>query len=168
MARSKKKRKGARLTPNVRQFEDGPPQSTRKVEDTPVDHQSPTIPNEVDDAPSEVSKRDKRRQREARKKATEEAELAVRKEARKASKKGPGRHDTLAEQNDKLRKDDGRARNDEDFSTPRQKKGKGKQQHRQQQLPDEFSDEKVEHAVQAVRLHQSKMLDKWGDAWDGE
>lgn len=138
------------------------------MEDIPVDHQSPTIPNEVDDAPSEVSKRDKRRQREARKKATEEAELAVRKEARKASKKGPGRHDTLAEQNDKLRKDDGRARNDEDFSTPRQKKSKGKQQHRPQQLPDEFSDEKVEHAVQAVRLHQSKMLDKWGDAWDGE
>jgi hypothetical protein len=143
-------------------------ESNRSELDTPVEQQPLVTPSEADDGLSEVSKRDKRRQREAKKKAAEEAELAARKEARKASKKSSVHQDTLAEQNDKLRKDDGRARNDADFTTHRMKKGKGKQQHRPQQLPDEFSDEKVERAVQAVRLHQSKMLDKWGNAWDGE
>jgi hypothetical protein len=51
--------------------------------------------------------------------------------------------------------------------TPRTKKGKGKQA-RSQQLPDEFSEEKVSKSVQAIKTHREKMLDKWGAKWDGE
>jgi DnaJ family protein A protein 5 len=127
----------------------------------------PTTPAEDDDAPSEISKRDKRRAKEAKKKAAEEAEHLARKEARKAGRKAQAAPDTLAEQNDKLRKDDGRSRNDEDFTTPRTKKGKGKQI-RSQQLPDEFSEEKVARAVQAIKTNREKMLDKWGENWNGE
>jgi DnaJ family protein A protein 5 len=112
------------------------------------------------DGPAEVSKRDKRRAKEAKKKAAEEAELLARKEARKQAKNT--KPDTLAQQNEKLRKSDGRARNDEPFVTPKSKKGKGKQPQRD---PDEFSEEKVERAVQAVRQLRDKMVEKWGESW---
>lgn len=136
-------------------------------EDLPRETSQPITPADDDDAPSEISKRDKRRAKEAKKKAAEEAEHLARKEARKASKKTQAPHDTLLEQNDRLRKDDGKSRNDEDFTTPRTKKGKGKQT-RSQQLPDEFSDEKVGKSVRAINTHREKILDKWGEQWDGE
>jgi DnaJ family protein A protein 5 len=163
--RSKKKRKGTRLAPAV-QHED-PVESSNGAKNAPAVQSLPTTPAEDDDAPSEISKRDKRRAKEAKKKAAEEAEHLARKEARKAGRKAQAAPDTLAEQNDKLRKDDGRSRNDEDFTTPRTKKGKGKQI-RPQQLPDEFSEEKVARAVLAIKTNREKMLDKWGESWSGE
>jgi DnaJ family protein A protein 5 len=134
---------------------------------SPARSQSPDTPQLDDDAPGEISKRDKRRAKEAKKKAEQEAELLARKEARKASKKSASRPDTLAEQNDKLRKNDGRDRNEETFVAPKTKKGKGKQIPRPHDT-DEFSDEKVARAVQAVRTHRDKMVEKWSDQWDSE
>jgi DnaJ family protein A protein 5 len=120
--RSKKKRKGTRPPPAV-QHEDLV-ESSNEAKNAPTVQSLPTTPAEDDDAPSEISKRDKRRAKEAKKKAAEEAEHLARKEARKAGRKAQAAPDTLAEQNDKLRKDDGRSRNDEDFTTPRTKKGR--------------------------------------------
>jgi hypothetical protein len=164
--RSKKKRKGTRLAPAATQHE-GLAETSQEAENAPAVQSLPTTPAEDDDAPSEISKRDKRRAKEAKKKAAEEAEHLARKEARKAGRKAQAAPDTLAEQNDKLRKDDGRSRNDEDFTTPRTKKGKGKQI-RSQQLPDEFGEEKVARAVLAIKTNREKMLDKWGEKWSGE
>jgi len=165
MDRSKKKRKGARLASAATHHEDLA-ESSQEAREPPAVQSLPTTPAEDDDAPSEISKRDKRRAKEAKKKAAEEAEHLARKEARKAGRKAQAAPDTLAEQNDKLRKDDGRSRNDEDFTTPRTKKGKGKQI-RSQQLPDEFSEEKVARAVLAIKTNREKMLDKWGESWSG-
>jgi len=168
MDRSKKKRKGARLAPAAAQHEhEDLAESSQEARKPPADQSLPTTPAEDDDAPSEISKRDKRRAKEAKKKAAEEAEHLARKEARKAGRKAQAAPDTLAEQNDKLRKDDGRSRNDEDFTAPRTKKGKGKQI-RSQQLPDEFSEEKVARAVLAIKTNREKMLDKWAESWSGE
>ena len=161
--RSKKKRKGTRLAPSGHEDVAEP---SIEAEPAPATDSLPTTPAEDDDAPSEISKRDRRRAKEAKKKAAEQAEHLARKEARKAGKKAQAAPDTLAEQNDKLRKDDGRSRNDEDFTTPRSKKGKGKQ-NRTQQLPDEFSEEKVTRAVLAIKTNREKMLDKWGESWIG-
>lgn len=164
-SRSKKKRKGTRTAPAVHL--QNPAESSNDPSEDPVEPSLPATPAEDDEAPSEISKRDKRRAKEAKKKAAEEAEHLGRKEARKASKNSQPVPDTLAEQNDKLRKDDGRSRNDEDFMTPRTKKGKGKQA-KSHQLPDEFSEEKVSRSVQAINTHREKMLDKWRENWDGE
>jgi len=162
--RPKKKRKGKSLAPTARP--EDPAESSITGRDVPAECSTPVTPAGDDDAPSEVSKRDKRRAKESKKKAAEEAEHTARKEARKADRKVQIPRDNLAQQNDKLRKDDGRTRNDEEFTTPRAKKGKGKQP-RSQQLPDEFSDEKVAKSVQAIKTHQDKMLDKWGNQWNG-
>jgi hypothetical protein len=82
----------------------------------------------------------------------------ARKEARKAVNRS--KPDTLAQQNEKLRKTDGRLRNDEPFVTPKSKKGK-----QPQRDVDEYTEEKLDRASQAVEQYREKMLEKWGDSW---
>ncbi|WVR04088.1 hypothetical protein IAU60_001087 [Kwoniella sp. DSM 27419] len=126
---------------------------------------------------SELSKRDKRRAREAKKKAEEEARKAELKEARKAAKKGlpipaPYVPDTFAQQEDKLRR--GKevpipkgAAKDDGFVMPKQKgkgaKGRGKAE--KEAKPDEFGDDKVQKVVGGINEKREKMLEKWGENW---
>lgn len=119
--------------------------------------QSDTIPVPAMEGPVELSKRDRRRAKEARKQAEEVAQKVAWKEAKAADRKARPRGDTAAEQNAKLRKDDG-------FVMP---KGKGKTKWRQPESSP-FTDERVTKAVEMVGQYREKMLDKWGDAWSSE
>lgn len=111
-------------------------------------------PPPIDEAPTEPSKRDKRRAKEAKKKAEEDSKQAMLKETRKSERKSQPKGDTTAQQDEKLRKHD-------DFVTP---KRKGKQ--RAPPPPsDLLTEDNVVKAVGAVNQAREKLVDKWGDNW---
>lgn len=112
------------------------------------------------------TKRDKRRAREARKKAEAEAKREAAKnamrEARKAARLAEGPRDTSAQQEEKLRKRG-------DFIPVKSKKGAGaKGRKSKDDVMLEHSDAAIELAVAAIREKHAKMLDKWGVAWQGD
>ncbi|WWC87561.1 uncharacterized protein L201_002451 [Kwoniella dendrophila CBS 6074] len=173
--KSKKKARKARNIPTPQHLLDPEPET---IPSTPVNEDTLTPINgsaaqseDENDGPStaELSKKDKRRAKEARKKAEEEAKKIAMKEARKAAKKG-NVNDSRAQQEEKLNK--GRkveVAKDDGFTLPKQKnnksnKGKSKAD---QNLPkeDEFSQEKVDKAIEGTNEKREKMLEKWGDNW---
>ncbi|XAO26891.1 hypothetical protein I312_105732 [Cryptococcus bacillisporus CA1280] len=119
------------------------------------------------DKTSELSKRDKRRAREARKKAEEEERKAAFKEARKAAKKAGTSVETFTSLRQSDRKD---KENDDGFVAPRQKgkssikSGKGVKGGRAQE-EDGFNDERVAKVIAGVQEKREKMVEKWGDTW---
>ena len=110
----------------------------------------------------DVSKRDKRRAKEARKKAEEEAQkLSAANKRRALKNKKPA--DSLAQQDGKLDKGDA-------FVLPNAKKQAMKKSSKPGPSPlaDEFSDSKVSRAIEAVREKREKMAEKWGDHWTSQ
>lgn len=122
------------------------------------------------DKTSELSKRDKRRAREARKKIEEEERKAAFKEARKAAKKAGASVETFASPQQSDRKD---KVDDDGFVAPKQKgknsikSGKGTKGGREQGEND-YSDERVAKVVAGIQEKREKMVEKWGDTWAGE
>nr|XP_019049923.1 hypothetical protein I302_00343 [Kwoniella bestiolae CBS 10118]OCF28853.1 hypothetical protein I302_00343 [Kwoniella bestiolae CBS 10118] len=164
MKKAKKKSKKARNVPTPQHLLD--PES----ESLPITPDRNETPENGDDAlsdgpserPSEMSKKDKRRAKEARKKEEEEARKTALKEARKAAKKGQALADTRIQQEEKLNK--GKAK-DDGFTMPKQKgrsKGKGKEK---AEPVNEFSQEKVDKVVEGIKERREKMIEKWGDNW---
>lgn len=115
-------------------------------------------PSELDEEkPAEITKRDKRRAKESRRKAEEDAQRAVLKEERKSGRKAKPKADTAAQQTEKLQKSD-------DFITPK-RKGKS----RVTSTPDDgFTEEKAAKVVEAVTQYRTKIVDRWGEAWTRE
>lgn len=113
--------------------------------------------------PTGATKRDKRRAREARKKAEEEAKrealkIAMR-EARKIARTAEGPRDTSAQQEEKLRKRG-------DFIPVRGKKAIGAKGRRgKDDLVFDVSDAAIQSAVAGIREKRTKMIEKWGVAW---
>lgn len=130
----------------------------------PSRRSTPAIDDDSD-APSaaqpEMSKRDRRRAREARKKeeaeATKEASKEKRKEARKAAKAGLVSAPLTAKEREMERAE-------KQFVHPK-RKGKKKEDEKKKV---EITDEDVERAVGDVQGMRAKMLEKWGEEWGGE
>lgn len=131
------------------------PEETAAVERTSQKNTPDRMTPELDqEKPVEVSKRDKRRAKEAKRKAEEEAQQAALKEDKKAGRKAKGKGDTTAQQNEKLKKPD-------DFVAPK-KKGKSRTT---AQTEDSCTEEKAAKIVESVKQHREKMVDRWGDGW---
>ena len=107
--------------------------------------------------PADGTKRDKRRAKEARKKAELDVQRLAAKETRKSAKKNLTSGDSLSQQNSKLHKRDCQGTKAKKPS----KKGDGTLQ------VEEFTDEKVAIAVDNIREKREKMAEKWGDHWSG-
>ncbi|OWZ26582.1 hypothetical protein C356_06913 [Cryptococcus neoformans c45] len=116
---------------------------------------------------SELSKRDKRRAREARKKIEEEERKAAFKEAKKAARKAGASVETFVLPQQSDRKDKG---DDDGFVAPKQKGknstkgGKGTKGGREHEEND-YSDERVAKVVAGIQEKREKMVEKWGDTW---
>lgn len=174
--RSKKKGKKNRRDPVIDKVEAAtelsPPHrdSQPDASNTPSAVISDSEAARESDKTSELSKRDKRRAREARKKAEEEERKAAFKEARKAAKKAGAPVETFTSHLQSDRKD---KENDDGFVVPRQKgristkSGKTAKGGRAQE-EDDFSDERVAKVIAGIQEKREKMVEKWGDSWTGE
>ncbi|ORY27689.1 hypothetical protein BCR39DRAFT_537986 [Naematelia encephala] len=162
LSRSKKKKKKQKmaLTPSTPL---DPPSLSPPLASSPLQGGPPDGGSEVGsgERTSELSKRDKRRAKEAKKKAEEEANKAAAKEARKLAKKQP---DGPAQQDVKPPRENG-------FVQPK-KKGQGgkpgpgkkvKGQDKGKIPPEEmWSEDKVAKALESVNEKRTKMQEKWG------
>ncbi|OCF78359.1 hypothetical protein I204_00297 [Kwoniella mangroviensis CBS 8886] len=158
--KSKKKAKKARNVPTPQHLLDPEPESlptTPRPDDTPEngDDDQSDVPDS--EKTPELSKKEKRRAKEARKKEEEEARKVALKEARKAAKKGRGSVPAPAQKGKGKAKDDG-------FTMPKQKRKPNKGKGKVEQV-DEFSQEKIDKVVEGIKEKREKMLEKWGDDW---
>lgn len=173
--RSKKKGKKNRREPVMDKVEAATELSPHKdsqpdASNTPSAVVSDNEAARESDKTTELSKRDKRRAREARKKVEEEERKAAFKEARKAAKKAGTSVETFTSLRQSDRKD---KENDDGFVAPRQKgksstkSGKGVKGGRAQE-EDGFNEERVAKVIAGVQEKREKMVEKWGDKWTGE
>lgn len=136
-------------------------EAQRKDESASDDEDEPSEAESKAAKAPEMSKRDKRRAREARKKAEEEERKAAAKEARKAAKKA-GAAGAAAPPPPLSKKEKEAAK----FVQPKRKgdksKGKGKKVEEKVVTPQDV--DKIAEEVNSLR---SKMVDKWAEDWSG-
>lgn len=174
--RSKKKGKKSRQDPLIGEvdaatrrfpsYDESPPDSLNTPSAAVLDNGVAGKSDKI----SELSKRDKRRAREARKKIEEEERKAAFKEAKKAARKAGASVETFVLPQQSDRKDKG---DDDGFVAPKQKGknstkgGKGTKGGREHEEND-YSDERVAKVVAGIQEKREKMVEKWGDTWAGE
>lgn len=117
------------------------------------------------DGDTQLSKRDKRRQKDARKKAEEEARKEEMKQARKEAKKQglPSRPTAQIPeaQDDGFQKVQAKRGPKSSQGGP---KGKGKKQ----PLEEEVTEEKLQRTLDSIQEKRAKLVERWGEAWTGE
>lgn len=161
LLRSKKKKREKQASAPIT-----PPSEIPVPMETPspqVKDGNDTLESEDDGKPEEISKRDKRRAKEAKKKVEMEAHSSAANDSRKSEKRNLTSGDSFIQQDGKLDKGD-------DLVTVKSKTQAPKKAAKGKVLPlvDEFSGDKVAKSVESVREKGDKIAEKWGNHLYGE
>lgn len=142
---------------------------------------APSIIDDTDHRPAEISKKEKRRAKEAKRKVEEEAAKQEAKETKKMAKKGiqPVQEIAAAIKQDgsvaagrSRLSEKGKDKVQEPFVAPKGKKGNGKGKQAQKGgkavvVEDDFAQDKIDNVLRSIEEKRQKMVDKWGDDWQG-